>query len=198
MRRTIKTLEVPKWVGFPDATQVVQVRRTRTAKSQEACRGGLPGVLPAHGRRPDRDHRGLGPRALGHREPSPHRSAMSSSMRTATSCAPATAPRSWPPCAPVHPASSAWSTAPKPLSPPPPNPCHGNQNAPSSSSPNQPPDPTLPTPCATHGTSALSCAISADWRAFLRSWSVACSFLYLANLLPAVWGTGHTTRRPRR
>lgn len=98
VRRTIKTLEVPKWVGFPDATQVVQVRRTRTAKSQEACRGGLPGVLPAHGRRPDRDHRGLGPRALGHREPSPRRSAMSSSMRTATSCAPATDLRTWPPC----------------------------------------------------------------------------------------------------
>ena len=109
-------------------------------------------------------------------------------MRTATSCAPATAPRSWPPCAPDHPASSAWSTAPKPLSPPPPNPCHGNQNAPSSSSPNQPPDPTLPTPCATHGTSALSCAISADWRAFLRSWSVACSFLYLANRYPPSGG----------
>ena len=98
VRRTIKTLEVPKWVGFPDATQVVQVRRTRTAKSQEACRGGLPGVLPAHGRRPARGRRGLDPRTLGDREPTSRRSGTWSSMRTATSCAPATDLRSWPPC----------------------------------------------------------------------------------------------------
>ena len=37
--------------------------------------------------------------------------------------------------------------------------------------------------------SALSFAISADSEAFLRSWSVACSFLYLATQLPTVWGT---------
>ena len=35
VRRTIKALEVPKWVGFPDATQVVQVRRTRTVKARK-------------------------------------------------------------------------------------------------------------------------------------------------------------------
>ena len=193
-----EAVQAPKWVDFPAAAQVIQVRRTRTIKGRKHVEVAYPGLLTAHGAGPARAGCRLGPRALGNREPAPRRSVTSSSMRTATSCAPATAPRSWPPCAPDHPASSAWSTAPKPLSPPPPNPCHGNQNAPSSSSPNQPPDPTLPTPCATHGTSALSCAISADWRAFLRSWSVACSFLYLANLLPAVWGTGHTTRRPRR
>ena len=38
-------------------------------------------------------------------------------------------------------------------------------------------------------TSAVSFAISADSEAFLRSWSVACSFLYLPTQLPTVWGT---------
>ena len=38
-------------------------------------------------------------------------------------------------------------------------------------------------------TSALSFAISVDSEAFLRSWSVACSFLYLATQLPTVWAT---------
>ena len=37
--------------------------------------------------------------------------------------------------------------------------------------------------------SALSFAISADSDAFLRSWSVACSFLYLATQLPTAWAT---------
>ena len=43
--------------------------------------------------------------------------------------------------------------------------------------------------CRSSRTSALSFAISADSEAFLRSWSVACAFLYLATQLPTVWGT---------
>ena len=70
-----------------------------------------------------------------------------SSTRTATSCAPVTAPRSWPSYATWPSASSAWSTAPAPASPRPPDPCHDNQNQPSSSSPSQAPDPILPPPC---------------------------------------------------
>ena len=30
VRRTVKALEAPKWVDFPAAAQVLQVRRTRT------------------------------------------------------------------------------------------------------------------------------------------------------------------------
>ena len=67
-------------------------------------------------------------------------------MRTATSCAPVTAPRLWPPYATWPSASSAWSTAPATASPQPQDPCHDAQNEPSSSSPNQASDPTLPTP----------------------------------------------------
>ena len=48
--------------------------------------------------------------------------ATSSSTRTATSCAPATHHRSWPPCATSPSASSDSSTAPEPPSPPPPEP----------------------------------------------------------------------------
>ena len=43
--------------------------------------------------------------------------------------------------------------------------------------------------CRSSRTSALSFAISADSEAFLRSWSVACAFLYLATQLPTVWAT---------
>ena len=35
VRRTVKALEVPKWVDFPGAAQVVQLRRTRTIKSRK-------------------------------------------------------------------------------------------------------------------------------------------------------------------
>ena len=34
VRRTIKTVTAPDWVGFPGAAQVVQVRRTRTVKGR--------------------------------------------------------------------------------------------------------------------------------------------------------------------
>ena len=51
VRRTVKALEAPRWVDFPAAAQVLQVRRTRTTKG--------------------RDRRRLDPQALGHREPPP-------------------------------------------------------------------------------------------------------------------------------
>ena len=35
VRRTVKALDVPKWVDFPAAAQVVQLRRTRTIKSRK-------------------------------------------------------------------------------------------------------------------------------------------------------------------
>ena len=85
VRRTVKALDVPKWVDFPGSAQVVQVRRTRTVKGRKRVEVVYPGLLPAHDRRPARGCRGLGPRALGDREPSPRRSGTWSSMRTVTS-----------------------------------------------------------------------------------------------------------------
>ena len=85
VRRTVKALEVPKWVDFPGSAQVVQVRRTRTVKGRKRVEVVYPGVLPAHDRRPARAGCRLGPRALGDREPSPRRSGTWSSMRTVTS-----------------------------------------------------------------------------------------------------------------
>ena len=35
VRRTVKALDVPKWVDFPGSAQVVQVRRTRTVKGRK-------------------------------------------------------------------------------------------------------------------------------------------------------------------
>ena len=35
VRRTVKALDVPKWVDFPGAAQVVQLRRTRTVKGRK-------------------------------------------------------------------------------------------------------------------------------------------------------------------
>ena len=98
VRRTVKAVEAPAWVDFPGAAQVVQLRRTRTIKSRKHVEVVYPGLLPTHDRCPARGHRRLDPRALGNREPTPRRSETSSSMRTATSYAPLTAPRSWPPC----------------------------------------------------------------------------------------------------
>ena len=72
-------------------------------------------------------------------------------MRTATSYAPLTAPRSWPPCVTWPSASSDSSTAPASPSPQPPDPCQDALNEPSDYSPKPPPKPTLPTPCALKG-----------------------------------------------
>ncbi|WP_430515749.1 transposase family protein [Actinomyces oris] len=69
--RAVKALEAPAWVDFPGAARAVQVRRTRTVKSRKHVEVAYPGLLPAHDRRPARGRRGLGPRALGDREPSP-------------------------------------------------------------------------------------------------------------------------------
>ena len=99
VRRTVKAVQAPKWVDFPAAAQVLQIRRTRTIKGRKHVEVAYPGLLTAHGTGPARAGCRLGPRALGNREPAPRRSVTSSSMRTATSCAPATAPRSWPPYA---------------------------------------------------------------------------------------------------
>ena len=94
--RAVKTVGVPAWVDFPAAAQVVQVRRTKTIKSRKQVKVVYPGLLPTHDRCPARGHRRLAPRALGNREPAPRRSETSSRARTATSCAPLTAHRSWP------------------------------------------------------------------------------------------------------
>lgn len=50
------------------------------------------------------------------------------------------------PAQPGHPASFGWPTASEPLSPQLPDPCHDAPNEPTSYSPDQPPEPTLPTP----------------------------------------------------
>ncbi|WP_256693192.1 ISAs1 family transposase [Actinomyces oris] len=99
VRRTVKAVEAPAWVDFPAAAQVVQLRRTRTIKSRKHVEVVYPGLLPPYDRCPARGRRRLDPRALGNREPAPRRSETSSSTRTATSYAPLTAHRSWPPCA---------------------------------------------------------------------------------------------------
>ena len=68
MRRTVKAIEAPKWVGFLAAAQVIQVRRTRTTGNRKARTAKAPsrsvevvnpGVFPAHDRCPVRDRRGL-------------------------------------------------------------------------------------------------------------------------------------------
>ena len=84
VRRTVKAVEVPAWVGFPGAAQVVQVRRTRTTRNRKSTgKNGsgsakrttvevvyLVGSLPMeHGSA--QAGCGLGPRALGNREPAP-------------------------------------------------------------------------------------------------------------------------------
>ena len=85
VRRTVKALEVPKWVDFPGSAQVVQVRRTRTVKGRKRVEVVyLVCSLPMTDAQPQ-GRRGLGPRALGDREPSPRRSGTWSSMRTVTS-----------------------------------------------------------------------------------------------------------------
>lgn len=35
VRRTVKAVEAPAWVGFPGAAQVVQIRRTRTTRNRK-------------------------------------------------------------------------------------------------------------------------------------------------------------------
>lgn len=61
-------------------------------QGQQARRGAYPGLLSAHDRCPARGRRSLDPRTRGNREPAPRRSVMSSSTKTATSCASTTAP----------------------------------------------------------------------------------------------------------
>ena len=75
----------PNWVDLPGGGQVVKGRPTPTLQGRKRVEVVYPGLLPAHDRRPARGCRGLGPRALGDREPSPRRSGTWSSMRTVTS-----------------------------------------------------------------------------------------------------------------
>ena len=71
VRRTLKAVQAPRWVDFPGAAQVIQIRRTRTINK----RGGgkkkttevvYPVLLASRGPGPPRADRGLGPRPLGH------------------------------------------------------------------------------------------------------------------------------------
>ena len=91
-----EAVQAPKWVDFPAAAQVLQVRRTTTIKGRKHVEVAYPGQLPPYDRCPARGHRRRDPRALGNREPTPRRSQTSSSTKTATSYAPTTAHRSWP------------------------------------------------------------------------------------------------------
>ena len=107
-------------------------------------------MLPAYDRCPARGRRGLGPRALGNREPT------SLGQRRHLRRGPPPATHRQRPrdhgraMQPGHPASSDSSTAPAPPSPQPPDPCHDNPNKPSNYSPKPPPKPTLPPPCPAH------------------------------------------------
>lgn len=143
VRRTAKAIEAPAWVDFPGAAQVVQLRRTRIIKSRKhvevvylICSLPMTDAQPRSSR--------PGSKGTGESRTDFTGSGTWSSMRTATSCAPATAQRSWPPCVTWPSASSDSSTAPP--SPAPPDPCHDNPNEPSDYSPKPPPKPTLPTP----------------------------------------------------
>ena len=71
VRRTLKAVQAPRWVDFPGAAQVIQIRRTRTINK----RGGgkkkttevvYPVLLASRGPGPPRADRGLDPRPLGH------------------------------------------------------------------------------------------------------------------------------------
>ena len=71
VRRTVKAVKAPAWVDLPAATQVLQVRRTRTIKNRKHVEVVYPGLLPTHDRCPARGRRRLDPRPLGNREPAP-------------------------------------------------------------------------------------------------------------------------------
>ncbi|WP_442638292.1 ISAs1 family transposase [Rhodococcus zopfii] len=68
-RRTVKTTEVAAGVGFPHATQVMQVRRTVTRSHRKSVEVVYVICIVADGRRrPDPGHR-VDPWTLGNREP---------------------------------------------------------------------------------------------------------------------------------
>ena len=97
VRRTVMAVQAPKWVDFPAAAQVLQIRRTRTIKGRKHVEVAYPGLLTAHGAGPARAGCRLGPGTLEDKEPAPRRSVTWSRARITTSCAPPTAPRTWPP-----------------------------------------------------------------------------------------------------
>ena len=71
VRRTVKAVQAPKWVDFPAAAQVLQVRRTRTIKGRKHVEVAyLICSLPMEQAQARAGCR-LGPRALGNREPAP-------------------------------------------------------------------------------------------------------------------------------
>ena len=49
VRRTVKAVQAPKWVDFPGAAQILQVRRIRTIKGRKHVEVAYPGLLTAHG-----------------------------------------------------------------------------------------------------------------------------------------------------
>ena len=134
VRRTVKALEAPRWVDFPAAAQVLQVRRTRTTKGRKASSRSVEVVylicsLPMTDARPEtvavwiRRHWGIENRLHWVRDvvfdEDRHQ------LRTRNGSEIMTALEIWPS------ASSASSTAPEPLSQPPPDPYQDDPHEPS-------------------------------------------------------------------
>ena len=101
VRRTVKALKAPRWVDFPAAAQVLQVRRTRTTKGRKASSRSVEVVylicsLPMTDAQPKTVAAwGRGHRRFENRLHRVHDVVFD--QGTTTSCAPATDPRSWPP-----------------------------------------------------------------------------------------------------
>ena len=105
VRCILKAADAPAWIDFPGAARVIRVRRTRTTTKRKGGNGKgrsvevvHPGPLPAYDPGPVRAGRCLGPGALEDGEPDPPGTRRGLRPGTATSCAPATARRSWPRC----------------------------------------------------------------------------------------------------
>ncbi len=106
MTRTLKAAQVPAWVDWPGAAQVLQVRRTRivnVANTSRSCTRSAPcpWSTPNHQSSPP-GSKDTGPS----RTPSTG-SATSPSTKTATNSASAPGPKSWPPSATPGSACSA-------------------------------------------------------------------------------------------
>ena len=147
VRRTLKAVQAPRWVDFPGAAQVIQIRRTRTIKGKKQVEVVHPVLLASHGSGPAPGRCGPDPRPSGHREPPPPGQGHGHGRGPPPTAHPQRTTDHGRPEKPGHPASSASSTDPTHPSPPPPEPWPHTPNEPSDYSPNHPPEPTLPTPC---------------------------------------------------